>query len=338
VERPFELDFEALRKLPGRTVRAVTECAGNDAGYFDYLMKDAKKPSRINQQDMQKRAAQRVKGELPSSEEISSESTTTCAVSAGEFTGVPLAEILKRAGVNPGAVCVRAEGFDTGHPDTSVIYRSVGSRDFAVPDPGVIHYEKALPLDKALDPDTIVAWAQNGEYLWHVHGAPVRLIVPGWSGNWWVKWLHQLEVMHTMPRPFYQTEYFVYGESAQDPVKPPIEAMGVRCIITEPLDEDSPLPRGSHMVRGRAWSGKGAIARVEVSVDGGKTWTDAHVEEPREKWLWARWSYLWQVDEPGAYRIMARATDETGRVQPQIPWNFQRKHFDWIVPTDVTIV
>jgi len=338
VERPFELDFEALRKLPGRTVRAVTECAGNDAGYFDYLMRGAKKPSRVNQQDMQKRAEQRVKGELPSSEEISSESTTTCAVSAGEFTGVPLAEILKRARVKPGAVCVRAEGFDTGHPDTSVIYRSVGSRDFAIPDPGVIHYEKALPLDKALDPDTILAWAQNGEYLWHVHGAPVRLIVPGWSGNWWVKWLHQLEVMHTMPRPFYQTEYFVYGESAQDPVKPPLQAMGVRCIITEPLDEDSPLPRGSHMVRGRAWSGKGAIARVEVSVDGGKTWTDAHLEEPREKWLWARWSYLWQVDEPGAYRIMARATDETGRVQPQIPWNFQRKHFDWIVPTDVTII
>ena len=338
VERPFELDFEALRKLPGRTVRAVTECAGNDAGYFDYLMKGAKKPSRINQQDMQKRAAQRVKGELPSSEEISSESTTTCAVSAGEFTGVPLAEILKRAGVKPGAVCVRAEGFDTGHPDTSVIYRSVGSRDFAIPDPGVIHYEKALPLDKALDPDTILAWAQNGEYLWHVHGAPGALVGPGWSGNWWVKWLHQLEVMHTMPRPFYQTEYFVYGESAQDPVKPPLQAMGVRCIITEPLDEDSPLPRGSHMVRGRAWSGKGAIARVEVSVDGGKTWTDAHLEEPREKWLWARWSYLWQVDEPGAYRIMARATDETGRVQPQIPWNFQRKHFDWIVPTDVTIL
>jgi DMSO/TMAO reductase YedYZ molybdopterin-dependent catalytic subunit len=338
VERPFELDFDTLRKLPGRTVRAVTECAGNDAGYFDYLMKGAKKPSRINQQDMQKRAEQRVKGELPSDQEISSESTTTCAVSAGEFTGVPLREILNRAGIKSQAVCVRAEGFDAGHPDTAVIYRSVGSRNFEIPDPGVIHYEKALPLAKALDPDTIVAWAQNGEFLWHVHGAPVRLIVPGWSGNWWVKWLHQLEVMDTMPKPFYQTEYFVYGESAQDPNKPPIQAMGVRCIITEPLDEDSPLRRGSHMVRGLAWSGIGAIARVEVSLDDGKTWKDAHVEEPREKWLWARWSYLWEVDRPGGYRIMARATDETGRVQPQTPWNFQRKHFDWIVPTEITIV
>lgn len=338
IERPIELSFEELRRLPGRTVRAVTECAGNDAGYFDYLMKGAKKPSRINQQDMQKRAEQRVAGDLPSNEEISSESTTTCAVSAGEFTGVPLAEILKRAGVRADAVCVRAEGFDRGRPDTSVIYRSVGTRNFEIPDPGVIHYEKALPLAKALDPDTLVAWAQNGEFLWHIHGAPARLIVPGWSGNWWVKWLHKIEVMTTVPRPFYQTEYFVYGESAADPVKPPIEAMGVRCIITEPLDEDSPLARGTHMVRGRAWSGKGAIARVEVSVDAGRTWTDAHIEEPREKWLWVRWSYLWQADQAGEYRIMARATDEAGRVQPQIPWNFQRKHFDGIVPTDVTVI
>lgn len=338
VERPFELDFENLMKLPGRSVRGVTECAGNDAGFFDYLRKGAKKPSRVNQQDMQKRAEQRVKGELPSSEEISSESTTTCAVSAGEFTGVPLVEVLKRAGIKPGAVCVRAQGFDTGHPDTAVIYRSVGTRNFEIPDPGVIHYEKALPLEKALDPDTILAWAQNGEYLWHVHGSPVRLIVPGWSGNWWVKWVEELEVMSTMPTPFYQREYFVYGESAQDPKKPPLMAMGVRNIITEPLDEDSPLPRGSHMIRGRAWSGKGAITRVEVSFDEGKTWTDAHLEEPRERWLWRRWSFLWEVDKPGQYKIMARATDETGRVQPQTPWNFQRKHFDWIVPTDVTIV
>jgi len=338
VERPFELDFDGLMKLPGRTVRAVTECAGNDAGFFDYLRKGARKPSRINRQDMQKRAERRIKGELPSGEELSSESTTTCAVSAGEFTGVPLAEVLERAGVKPGAVCVRARGFDRGRPDLAIIYQSAGTLDLEIPDPGVIHFEKALPLEKALDPDTLLAWAQNGEYIWHVHGAPVRLIVPGWSGNWWVKWVEELEVMRVMPKPFYQTEYFVYGESAQDPNRPPLTAMGVRNIITDPLDEDSPLPRGSHMIRGRAWSGMGAIDRVEVSLDGGKTWNDAHLEEPRERWLWRRWSYLWEVDRPGEYRIMARATDAAGRVQPQTPWNYQRKHFDWIVPTEITIV
>ena len=338
VERPFELDFDGLMRLPGRTVRAVTECAGNDAGFFDYLRKGTRKPSRINRQDMQKRAERRIKGELPSGEELSSESTTTCAVSAGEFTGVSLARVLERAGVRPDAVCARARGFDRGRPDLAVIYHSAGTLDIEIPDPGVIHFEKALPLEKALDPDTILAWAQNGEYLWHVHGAPVRLIVPGWSGNWWVKWIEELEVMRAMPKPFYQTEYFVYGESAKDPNRPPLTAMGVRNIITEPLDEDSPLPRGTHVIRGRAWSGKGAIDRVEVSVDGGSTWADAHLEEPRERWLWRRWSYLWEVDRPGDYRIMARATDEAGRVQPQTPWNYQRKHFDWIVPTEVTIV
>lgn len=103
VERPVELSLKDLMKLPGRTVRAVTECAGNDAGYFDYLKGGRRKPSRINQQDMQKRASMRETNALPSADEVSTESTTTCAMSAGEFTGVPLAEVLKKAGLKPGA-------------------------------------------------------------------------------------------------------------------------------------------------------------------------------------------------------------------------------------------
>jgi DMSO/TMAO reductase YedYZ molybdopterin-dependent catalytic subunit len=337
VERPVEFSLKELQKLPGRTVRAVTECAGNDAGFFDYMQKGGKKPSRINQQDMQARAAMRETSAVPSTEEISSESTTTCAVSAGEFTGVPLAEVLRRAGLKTGAASVRTEGFDRGRPDLAVQYRSVGRSDFKLVDPGVIHYDKGLPIAKALDPDTLLAWSMNGEYLTHIHGAPVRMIVPGWSGNWWVKWLHKLEIMDHVPQCYYQKHYFVYGNSPEDPNKEMITAMGVRCIILDPLDEDSPLERGTHKVRGLAWSGMGAIARVEVSVDGGNTWHDAHLEAPREKWLWVRWSYLWETDRPGQYRIMARATDAQGRHQPQIPWNYQRKHFDGIVPTDVTI-
>lgn len=336
LERPLELGLDELRRLPGRTVRAVTECAGNDAGFFDYLRRGGRKPSRLNQQDMQARAALRVSGGLPSDAEIA-ESTTTCAVSAGEFTGVPLAAVLAHAGLKPGAACVRVRGFDRGRPDPAVIYRSVGHKNVAIPDRGIVNFEKALPLDKALDPDTLLAWAQNGEYLLHIHGAPVRLVVPGWSANWWVKWIDELEAMPRVPSLFYQADYFIYGDSPDDPDKPPITAMGVRCIITDPLDEDSPLARGPQVVRGRAWSGAGAIARVEVSLDGGESWADAHVEEPREKWLWVRWSFPWQADAPGHHRIMARATDAAGRVQPQVPWNFQRKLFDGIVPTDVTI-
>jgi DMSO/TMAO reductase YedYZ molybdopterin-dependent catalytic subunit len=337
VERPIEMSLKDLMKFPGRTVRAVTECAGNDAGFFDYQQRKAKKPSRINQQDMNARAAMRATNAVPSTEEISNESTTTCAVSAGEFTGVPLAEVLKKAGLKSNAVSVRFQGFDRGQPDLAVQYRSVGRADFKLVDPGVINYEKGMPLAKAMHPDTLLAWSMNGEWLTHIHGAPVRVVTPGWSGNWWVKWLEQIEVLDHIPHCYYQHHYFTYGEGPDDPKKEMITSMGVRCIILNPLDEDSPLERGSHKVQGRAWSGMGMIKRVEVSVDGGKSWADAHLEEPVERWLWVRWSWLWDVDKPGQYQIMARATDETGRVQPQIPWNYQRKHFDGIVPTDVTV-
>ena len=337
VDKPIELSLKDLQKFPGRTVRAITECSGNDAGYYDYVQKGSKKPSRINQQDMQARAAMREANAVPSNDEISNESTTTCAVSAGEFTGVPLAEVLKKVGIKHNAVSVRFQGFDRGQPDLAVQYRSVGRSDFKLVDPGVINYEKGMPLAKALHPDTLLAWSMNGEWLTHIHGAPVRVVTPGWSGNWWVKWLEQIEVLDHLPQCYYQHHYFVYGDAPDDPKKEMITAMGVRCIILNPLDEDSPLPRGTHKIQGRAWSGMGMIRRVEVSVDGGKSWADAHLEEPVERWLWVRWSLLWEVDKPGAYQILARATDETGRVQPQIPWNYQRKNFDGIVPTDVVV-
>jgi len=337
VERPMTLTLADLRMLPGRTVRAVTECAGNDEGFFDYEARGARKPSRRYVPDLQRRAAMKANRAMPTNDELAGEQGNTCAMSGGEFTGVSLADVLRHAGLKPEGRWVWLKGFDRGRPDPAVQYRSMGRTDVKIEDPGVINYDKALPIEKALDPDTLLAWAHNGEWLMHVHGAPVRCIVPGWSGNWWVKWIERIEITREMPACYHQTRYFVYGASPEDPVKPMLTAMGVRCIITEPVDEDSPLARGSHAIRGLAWSGRGRIARVEVSVDGGSTWNDAHIEEPREKWLWVRWSYLWEADTPGAYRLMARATDETGRVQPQTPFNYQRKHFDGIVPSDVTV-
>jgi len=337
VERPMMLNLDDLRRLPGRSVRAVTECAGNDEGFFDYERRGAPKPSRRHVPDLTRRASMKASRATPTNDELAGEMGNTCALSGGEFTGVPLAEVLKRAGVKPGAQWVWLKGFDHGRPDPAVQYRSMGRADVKVKDPGVINYDKALPLEKAMDPDTLLAWAQNGEWMLHVHGAPLRCVVPGWSGNWWVKWLSHIEVTRAMPPCYHQTEYFVYGATPEDPVKPMLTAMGVRCIVTYPLDEDSPLERGSHAIRGLAWSGMGRIATVEVSVDGGESWAKAHIEEPRERWLWARWSYLWTADQPGRQRILARAIDEQGRAQPQTPWNYQRKHFDGIVPSDVTV-
>lgn len=342
VENPATYTLEKIRGLPGRTVRAVIECAGNDADFFNYLEEDGnrKKPSfDLKEED---RIHWRLSGEeqeepMPEADELLESIPSTCFVSGGEWTGVPLAEVLKRAGLRSSAVAIRLEGWDEGRPDPITLYRSAARTDFEPYDPGVINYDKGLPIEKALHPDTILAWAHNGEYLRHVHGAPLRLVVPGWAGNWWVKWIHKIEVMDHMPDCYHQTHYFVSGSSPDDPDKKMMTALGVKSIIAEPRDEDSPLPTGVHSIRGLAWSGEGAITRVEVSLDGGETWQDAHVEYSPDTWLWKRWSFYWEVNDPGAYRIMARATDEMGRRQPQTEWNFLRKHFDGIVPLDVTV-
>lgn len=299
VKRSLTLNYEELRRFPGRTVRTVMECSGSDATFFEYFKGEGAKPSR----------------------------TQECMIlSAGEFTGTPLAAVLNEAGLTGKAAFVRAEGWDEGVPAT------------AAPGTAPFFYDKGLPLEKALHPDTILAWAQNGKLLEHLHGAPVRLLVPGWSGNWSVKWLRRLEVMDHMPDCWYHYNFYYYGNSRDDPNKELITTIGVKSIITYPKDDDTALPRGTHIVRGYAWSGAGAIAQVEVSVDSGETWHAARLEEPRDRWMWVRWSYVWDVKRRGEYSIMSRATDEVGRVQSREPrYNNMRKNFSAIVPYKVTI-
>jgi DMSO/TMAO reductase YedYZ molybdopterin-dependent catalytic subunit len=298
VKRPLQITYDDLRRLPGRTVRTVMECSGSDANYFEYFQKVGPKPLRREE---------------------------AMILSAGEFTGVPLASVLEQAGLGPRAVHVRVEGWDCGVPASA----SPGTEPFL--------YDKGLPLEKAIHPDTILAWAMNGELLEHLHGAPVRLVVPGWSGNWSVKWLQRIEVLEQPPDCWYHYNFYYYGNSPNDPNKELITTIGVKSIVTFPRDDHRTLPRGTHVIRGRAWSGGGAITKVEVSIDGGESWHAAHLEEPRERWMWARWSYLWEA-QAGQYHIMSRATDEVGRVQPREPrYNNMRKNFNAIVGYELTI-
>jgi DMSO/TMAO reductase YedYZ molybdopterin-dependent catalytic subunit len=298
VKTPLEITYEDLRRLPARTVRTVMECSGSDANYFEYFQGVGQKPLRCEE---------------------------AMILSAGEFTGVPLAAVLERAGLGSKAAHVRLEGWDEGVPASA----NPGTAPFL--------YDKGLPLEKALHPDTILAWAMNGELLEHLHGAPVRLVVPGWSGNWSVKWLRRIEVLEQPPDCWYHYNFYYYGSSPHDPNKELITTIGVKSIVTSPRDDQNTLPPGQHVVRGRAWSGGGAITKVEVSLDGGQSWHAAHVEEPRERWMWVRWSYLWEA-LPGQYHIMSRATDEVGRVQPSQPrYNTMRKNFNAIVGYDITI-
>jgi DMSO/TMAO reductase YedYZ molybdopterin-dependent catalytic subunit len=338
VDKPMELTLADVQQLPTRTIRTVMECAGDDGEFFHWQKRGGKKPTRLKKQKEQGGWNQMGdKKERPKIEDVLDAVPTTCLVSGGEWTGVPLVELLKAAGVKPGVKSVHFVGYDTGRPDPTPQYAATGRTDIEVHDPGIINYDKALPLDKALHPDTMLAWAMNGEYLQHIHGAPLRLVVPGWSGNWSVKWLKEINLLDHTPACYYQTHYFVHGESPEDRNKKPCTELGCKSIILYPIEEDSPLPSGRQVIKGLAWSGAGAVKKIEVSVDGGKNWQPARLEDHADRWLWRRWTYLWDA-KPGKYSIMARATDENNRVQPQTPWNFQTKHFDGIVPMDVEVV
>jgi DMSO/TMAO reductase YedYZ molybdopterin-dependent catalytic subunit len=299
VKSPITLNFDQLRRFPARSVRTVMECSGSDATYFEYFKGEGPKPSRT-QEGM--------------------------ILSASEWTGVSLAAVLHEAGLTPKSLYVRAEGNDLGVPPTA----PQGTKPF--------YYDKGLPIEKALHPDTILAWAQNGQLLEHLHGAPARLLVPGWSGNWSVKWLTKLEVMKQEPDCWYHYEFYYYGTSPDDPDKELITTIGVKSIITQPNDDTETMSPGIHMIRGYAWSGAGAIDLVEVSVDGGETWRSAHIEQPRDRFMWVRWSYRWDVRQMGKYTLMSRATDEVGRVQSREPrYNNMRKNFSAIVGYSVTV-
>ena len=299
VKNPVTFSFEDLRRLPGRTVRTVMECSGSDATFFEYFQGEGPKPSR----------------------------TQECMIlSASEWTGVPLATVLNEAGLTDKSLFIRAEGWDQGVPATA----DEGTEPF--------FYDKGLAVQKALHPDTILAWAQNGQLLEHLHGAPVRLLVPGWSGNWSVKWLRRLEVMDHMPACWYHYQFYYYAVSPDSTDKELITTIGVKSIVTHPNDDTERMSTGPHMVRGYAWSGAGAITQVEVSVDGGETWNAAHLEPPVDRFMWVRWSYPWDAAKKGQYNIMSRATDEVGRVQSREPrYNNMRKNFSAIVGYPVII-
>jgi DMSO/TMAO reductase YedYZ molybdopterin-dependent catalytic subunit len=300
VKNELTLNFDQLRRFPGRSVRTVMECSGSDATFFEYFKDEGPKPSR----------------------------TQECMIlSASEWTGVPLAAVLNAAGLSDKSLYVRAVGNDDGVPATA----AEGTKPF--------YYDKGLPMQKALHPDTILAYAQNGTLLEHLHGAPVRLLVPGWSGNWSVKWITDLEILDHMPECWYHYEFYYYGNGADDPNKELITTLGVKSIVTQPNDDVENMSKGTHMIRGYAWSGAGAISEVDVSTDGGDTWHSAHIEAPRhDRFMWVRWSYRWDANKSGKYTIMSRASDDVGRVQSREPrYNNMRKNFSAIVGYPVTV-
>jgi len=228
------------------------------------------------------------------------------AVSTAEWTGVPLAEVLVRAGVKAGASEVVFRAADSGRLDASS-------------EP--IRFERSLSIENAQASEVLLAYAMNGEALPIVHGYPLRVIVPGWYAMASVKWLTEIDLIREPFRGHYPTETYCFEwQRVEQVVREPVSLQRVRSLITEP-EPDSEVAQGELPIRGVAWSGAAPIARVEVRI-GGASWQDARLVGERKRHSWQGWELIARVEQPGSILISARATDLASRTQPDSPeWN-----------------
>ncbi|MFX0575789.1 sulfite oxidase [Nocardia nepalensis] len=274
VERPLSLSLRDLQAMPSQTEFVTLECAGNNRA-----------------------------GLNPA---VAGEQWRLGAVGSADWTGVPLAEVLDRAGIDAGACELVFRGADTGQ---------VAGRS------GTVAFERSLSVSAARDSDVLLAYAMNGEPLPIWHGYPVRLVVPGWYGVASVKWLTEIEVMDRPFTGYFQADRYIY-EVTRDGrrVREPVTLQRVRALITEP-SRDAEIAVGELTVRGLAWSGAAPIDRVEVGVDNGPLRV-ARLLGGRCHYGWQRWESVAVLDGAGPHTIRARATDSAGRTQPAEPeWN-----------------
>ncbi|HEX2027269.1 MAG TPA: molybdopterin-dependent oxidoreductase [Nitriliruptorales bacterium] len=224
------------------------------------------------------------------------------AVGTARWTGVPLADVLGEAGLDDRVVEVVFTGADRG------VEGGIEQ-----------HYQRSLAVEDATRADVLLAYELNGQPLPPQHGAPVRLVVPGWYGMASVKWLTAIDAVDTPFHGYQQaTAYRLRTDPDDDGI--PVQRIAVRSLMIPPGIPDFLTRRrlvrgGPCELQGRAWSGAGAITRVEVSVDGGATWHDAERGAPVGRHAWTGWRWTWKA-EPGEYELCCRATDGEGRAQP----------------------
>ena len=237
------------------------------------------------------------------------------AVGCPEWTGVRLRDVLDAVGIRDSALYVAYYGADvhlSGDRSASPISRGV-------------------PMHKAMEDESLIAWAMNGEDIPLLNGHPLRLVCGGWPGSVSGKWLRRIDVrdrVHDGPK-MTGTSYRV----PCDPVAPGsvvpdeqmciIESMPVKSIVTRPRSGIEHDHAESLEVRGHAWAGDLSVAEVSVSIDFGATWQSASLDRPANRLAWQHWRSTVAFPKPGYYEVWARATDESGRAQPMVlpGWN-----------------
>jgi DMSO/TMAO reductase YedYZ molybdopterin-dependent catalytic subunit len=271
VGTPLSLSMEDLKKLPRVEMVSVLECAGNGRGLYE--------PSMAGLQ------------------------WAYGSVGNGRWAGVRLADVLKRAGAQPGAVEVLFDGADV----------PVGKQP---------EFQRGIPFNKAIDPNTLLAYEMNGAPLTKDHGFPLRVVVPGWAGDCWVKWLTRIEVRDTEFDGFFmKTAYRHPGKpvapgTAVDPAQmKPVTTLQIKSIIASHADGQD-IGMTAQKLRGAAWSNESPVSLVEVSTDGGRTWRAARLGKESARFGWRQWEYDWTPAQEAYYTVMVRARNTAGDAQP----------------------
>jgi DMSO/TMAO reductase YedYZ molybdopterin-dependent catalytic subunit len=234
------------------------------------------------------------------------------AVGNARWRGVRLVDVLKRAGVKESAKEVLFNGADV----------PLGT----MPD-----FQRSIPIGKALDARTLLAYEMNGETLPVEHGFPMRVVAPGWAGDCWIKWLTSISVLDKAHDGFWMTRAYRHPGKAVAPgtvVPPeqmqPVTSLRVKSVIAAPLDGSQMVNGKPVTIRGVAWSGDaGPLTAVDVSVDGGRNWKPATLRrDQRTEFGWRQWEYGWTPSREAYYTILARARDGASNTQPfDQEWN-----------------
>ena len=229
------------------------------------------------------------------------------SVGNARWAGVRLRDVLQSAGLKDSAQHILFDGAD-------------------VPLGKMPDFQRTIPVQKALHPDTLLAYEMNGQALSIEHGFPVRVIVPGWASDSWVKWLQHIEVLdHEFEGFWMKTAY----RHPAHPVKPgaavdpkemiPVTELNVKSVIATPVS--GWIKPGRVRISGTAWSNTSPVARVDVSLDGGTTWKPAKLGKDKGQYAWRLWQLDWQA-AVGPHTLLARATNAAGQTQPlEQQWN-----------------
>ncbi|MGI9199698.1 MAG: sulfite oxidase [Woeseiaceae bacterium] len=240
---------------------------------------------------------------------------TTGAVGCPEWTGVRLKDVLRECGMNQDAVYIGYEGADShlsGDPNKQAISRGV-------------------PVHKAVEAESLIVWAMNGEPLPELHGYPLRMVCGGWPASVSGKWLNRIRVRDRehdgakMGGKSYRVpcEPVAPGTDVADEDMCIIESMPVKSLITYPKSGIDHAHAEALKIRGHAWAGDRSVAQVFVSIDFGATWQEASLNKPVNRLAWQHWDAEVRFEKSGYHEIWARAVDDNGVSQPVVlpNWN-----------------